>query len=258
MKFAGWQGRSCPASEPVKEVRLLLTRPRDDAEALAARLRREGHEAIIAPLLEVKFRSGPTVDLDGVQAVLATSANGVRGISAAVRARDVPLYAVGPQTAETARREGFATVISSDGDATALATTVARCADPTRGRLLHAAGAETAGRLSEQLQARGFAVDTVVLYEAAPVEALPPVAEDCLRRDRVDGVLIFSPRTAQIFSALVNQAGLAMHCRTVAAFCISAAAANALAPLQFARIAVAEKPNQTALLDLLPKPGLRP
>jgi hypothetical protein len=35
------------------------------------------------------------------------------------------------------------------------------------------------------------------------------------------------------------------------AYCISAATAAALSPLQFARIAVAGAPNQSAMLDLL-------
>ncbi len=255
MKFAAWPGRRCLASEQVAAVRLLVTRPREDAEQLAARLTLLGHEPVVAPLLEVRFRPTAPDRLEGVQAILATSANGVHGVAAAVRERDLPFYAVGSQTAEAARREGFATVISSDGDSTALAAKVAALADPVKGSLLHAAGAETAGRLSEQLQARGFRVDTVVLYDAVPVGILAPNAQDCLRRGLLDGVLIFSPRTSHIFSALVVQAGLASHCANLIAFCISAAAADALAPLQFARVAVAEKPNQQALLDLLPKPG---
>ena len=93
-------------------------------------------------------------------------------------------------------------VISAEGDATALVETVAREADPAKGVLLHAAGAETAGRLQHALQARGFRVETAVLYEAVPVAKLPAEAEGPLRKDAVDGVFLFSPRSAKILRRL--------------------------------------------------------
>src|SRR5262245_15671756 len=85
-------------------VRLLITRPRADADAFAQTLRVRGHVAIVAPVMEVLPRDGPPLALDSVQAVLATSANGVRALAARSARRDVPLYAVGPQTAEAAEQ----------------------------------------------------------------------------------------------------------------------------------------------------------
>src|SRR5579884_1886528 len=111
-RFAAWPGRNFPASKPDTAVRLLVTRPRDDAEPLAEKLRLSGHEPVLAPLLELRFRQAGPISLHGIQAILATSANGVRGIAAALRERNLPIYVVGPQSAEAARREGFASVIS--------------------------------------------------------------------------------------------------------------------------------------------------
>lgn len=235
-------------------MRLLVTRPRDDAESFAQILRARGHEAIVAPLMEVQIPSGPPLPLDGVQAVLTTSANGVRATSLRTTRRDLTIYAVGPQTAEAARQAGFSAVISADGDSTALVETVAGDADPAKGLLLHAAGAETAGRLRQALQARGFRVETMVLYEALSVAALPANAAEDLRNNTLDGVLLFSPRSAKTFAALVGAAGLVSQCARLVAFCISAATAEALAPLTFTRVAIAGTPNQDAILDLIPAP----
>jgi uroporphyrinogen-III synthase len=233
-------------------MRLLVTRPRDDAESFAAFLRARGHEPIVAPIMEVQFLTGQPLALDGVQAVLATSANGVRALSLRTGRRDLTIYAVGPQTAEAARQAGFTVVISADGDAAALVETVAREADPAKGTLLHAAGAETAGRLRQALQARGFRVETSVLYEALPVAKLPAEAEEALRNNALDGVLMFSPRSAKTFATLTGAAGLTAACASLIAFCISAATAEALAPLSFARVVIAGTPNQDAILDLIP------
>lgn len=233
-------------------MRLLVTRPRDDAETFAKALRARGHETIVAPVMEVHVMAGEPIMLEGVQAVLVTSANGVRALAAWTKRRDVTLYAVGPQTAEVARDAGFAITISAEGDSVALVETVAREADPAKGPLFHAAGAETAGRLRQALQARGFRIETAVLYETVPVAKLPSEAEAALVDGTVDGVFLFSPRSARIFATLIGDAGLAAQCTKLIACCISAATAEALNPLSFARVAVAGTPNQDAILDLVP------
>src|SRR5437868_13477440 len=97
-------------------MRLLVTRPQEDAESFAALLRNRGHLPIVAPLMEVHFLPGAPIAFDRVQAVLATSANGVRAIAGRSSRRDIALYAVGPQTAEAARQAGFPIVISAEGD----------------------------------------------------------------------------------------------------------------------------------------------
>lgn len=236
-------------------MRLLVTRPIADSERLAAKLRALGHDPIVAPVMTVHLFAGPPPDLAGVQAILATSANGIRALAIRTTMRNVPIFAVGPQTAETARDAGFAEIVSADGDAAALAETVAARLDPVNGKLFHAAGAETAGRLRQRLEARGFTFVSEILYEAPPVDALPPEAADALRTDTLDGVLLFSPRSARTFATLVTEAGLAAHCGRLDAYCISAAAAEALAPVAFARVAVAGAPNETAMLGLIPAPG---
>lgn len=232
-------------------MRLLVTRPREDAETFAAVLKERGHEAVVAPLLELRFMPGGEIPLLNFQAVLASSANGIRAFAARSSQRNLPVYVVGPQTAEAARQSGFADIISADGDAAALIAKVAESTSPAKGKLLHAAGAETAGRIKHALAGHGYQVETAILYEAVPVELLPANAGEELRADRLDGVLMFSPRSARIFAALAAKDGLAEHCQRLEAFCISVATAEALSPLGFARLAVAGSPNQAAMLDLL-------
>ncbi len=239
-------------------MRLLVTRPREDAESLAALLRAAGHVPVIAPIMEVRVRPGPPLGLESLQAVIVTSANGVRALSQRSSERHVTVYAVGPQTAETAREAGFSPVHSAEGDSAALVEMVAAKAVPQNGALLHAAGAETAGRLRQALQARGFTIETAILYEAAPVAELPEAAQRALRDGALDGVLLFSPRSAKTFAALVAAADLAPACARLDAFCISAATAAALPPLAFARVAVAGVPNQEAILALIPPPVSAP
>lgn len=225
-------------------MRVLITRPREAGEAIAARLAAAGHVPLLAPLLEPRWFDGADLDLAGIDAILATSANGVRALVRRTRRRDVAVFAVGPQTAAEARAAGFTRIENADGDAKALAAAVPRWL--ARGTLLHVCGEQNEGALAETLVAAGYAVRREILYvvEARP---LPHEAAQALRDGRVDAALFFSPRSARIF---MEQAG-SMPLHAVSALCISPATATALPQAAFREIRVATKPNQDALLALL-------
>ncbi len=231
--------------------RALVTRPRAEAAGLAAALAERGVAAIVEPLLDIRYRGGPPPDLAGVQAILCTSANGVRALARLSNERALPLFAVGEATAARAREEGFAAVDSAAGDAGDLARLVGEKLCPKEGRLLHVAGSAVAGDLAGELCTRGFAVERAVLYEACPAPAFNAATIRALDAGMVDFALFFSPRTAAIFVRLAEQAGLAGAMRQVAAISISAAADRALTPLPFRARLIAERPDQAALLAAL-------
>jgi uroporphyrinogen-III synthase len=229
----------------------LVTRPRAAAQSLAAALARRGIGAIIAPLVEIRDRPEMTLDLAGVQAVLCTSANGVRALARISAERRLPLFAVGEATAARARAEGFSAVTAADGDVDALARLAMARLRPQDGRLVHAAGSEVAGDLAEALRRQGFDIARETLYEARPSGALDPAALQALRAGSVDFALFFSPRTGAIFARLAAAAAVAECCGSIAALSISAAADAELGPLPWRERRVAARPTQTALLDAL-------
>src|SRR5690349_11856358 len=102
-------------------LRALVTRPRAEATGLAAALAELGIEAIVEPLLDIHYRAAKAPDLAGAQALLCTSANGVRALARLCGERAVPLFAVGDATAARARADGFLRVESAGGDAADLA-----------------------------------------------------------------------------------------------------------------------------------------
>jgi uroporphyrinogen-III synthase len=227
-------------------MKILVTRPRADGEEIAARLAEMGHQALLAPLLEPRFFEGPEPALDNVQAILATSANGVRALIRRTRRRDVPIFAVGPQTAEEATKAGFVDVRNADGDALALAEAVARWAEP-EGVLLHVCGEDAPGTLADTLAVRGFQVRRAVLYGMAAAAELPDDARAALRQGGLDAVMFFSPKTARLFVTLAEGLPIA----GLTAFCISPATAGALASGIFAQVRIAGRPNQDAMLALV-------
>lgn len=237
-------------------MRALITRPIDDAEQIASALKARGIEPVFEPLLAVSPVPGMTLDLAGVQALLVTSRNGVRALADATPRRDIPVYTVGDATAQTAREHGFQTVESAEGDAEALARLVIAKLDPKGGALVHAAGQAVAGDLSGRLSDRGFTVRREVLYQASPATELSDPTRGLLVSGALDFALFFSPRTAQTFSSLVTDAGLAETCKKVAAVCLSNAIASRLVSLPWRSVVTAERPDLQALLAAID--GLRP
>jgi uroporphyrinogen-III synthase len=232
-------------------MRVLVTRPPPDALETANMLVARGHQPIVAPLVSVNYHDGPEIDLSGVQAILATSANGVRALSRRLARRDLPVFAVGPKTAHTATDAGFSRVKSAGGDAKLLAKAVANWTSPQQGQLLHVSSVEAEGRLAATLTASGFQVRTEFLYDVSAVIELPVIARDALSRGEVDGVLLFSPRSARIFAELVSHAGLRDAASNLIGVCISRAAAMNLSSLNMHDVRVAKRPNQGSLLDCL-------
>jgi uroporphyrinogen-III synthase len=232
-------------------LRVLVTRPREEAESLIAALAIRAIEALVEPLMEIHWQAPEALNLAGVQAVLCTSANGVRALARASGERRVPLLAVGDATAARARAEGFDRVESAGGDVGDLARLATARFRPANGPLLHVAGNVVAGDLVGLLRAQRFTVERRVLYEARAATALNPEAVDSLRAGEVACALFFSPRTAAIFARLADVTGVTQCCAKVVALSISRAADAALAGLPWHDRRIAERPNQPALLDAL-------
>lgn len=226
-------------------MHILVTRPLEDGQEIAARLAQMGHRALLAPLLVPHFGAGPEPDFRDVQAVLVTSANGIRALIRRTARRDLPIFAVGPQTSQEAQQAGFTDIKNADGDARKLAEATARWTAPDKGMLLHVCGEEAPGTLADSLAAFGFSVRRAVLYRV-DAAALPPEAQQALRDGTLDAVQFFSPRSARIFCDLAAD----LPTQKLIAFCISPVTAQALS-LPFREVRVASSPNQAALLALL-------
>lgn len=234
-------------------MRLLVTRPPEDAESLALALRDRDIEPVMEPLLDILFHDGPPLDLDRVQALLATSANGVRAFARREPSRHLPVMAVGDATARVAREAGFATVRSASGDVEALATLVRGSLDPNAGVLLHVAASKVAGDLGGRLEAAGFTCRREVLYEAITSERLSETTSQALTSGGLAGAIFYSPRTAATFVRLARAAGVAPACREMIGFCLSPAVAAKVEPLVWRGLRVAERPDEAALLAQVDK-----
>jgi uroporphyrinogen-III synthase len=232
-------------------MRLLVTRPEPDGERTAAKLRGLGHTVMLAPLLHVE---AVEADLDGAWDALAlTSVNALRAVAdhpALQRLRPGPVYTVGGRSADAAFAQGFANVVSADGDLADLVrlmkTHLHRGA-----RVLYLAGEDRSGDLAAELAPAGIDVATRVVYRAGVASRFPADVRDALAAGSVDGVLHFSRRTAATYLGCAANAGATERALAPVQYCLSRQVTEPLMAAGARRVRVASEPTEAALIGLI-------
>jgi uroporphyrinogen-III synthase len=196
-----------------------------------------GAEPVVAPLLAI-FNRPFDPGLQGVQALLFTSAAGVRRFANESTARNVPVLAVGDATAMRAKEFGFADVRSAEGDVNALVTLAQAACKPGRGKLLHISAQHTMGDLARALRSHDLEVERRVAYVMRMANGLPPHY-----REKLDVILFHSGRAARVFA----QYGAPNAERTVAA-CLSEQVAEPISTAKWRKLIVSPAPREDALL----------
>jgi uroporphyrinogen III methyltransferase / synthase len=198
--------------------RVLVTRPRDQAEALARALAARGARAVLFPTIEVR----PVADLSRLDRAIDTlstydwitfpSPNAVDVVFDRLLARRVPLpprlriAAVGPGTAQALEARGARVdFIPSEF----LGQQLGRELTPVHGqRVLLPRAARGRDELAIELARRGASVDEVVVYDTLPASVDP---RDLVELERgVDVATFTSPSTVENFFALLGARAVAV------------------------------------------------
>ena len=232
-------------------MRVLVTRPLPDGERTAAALRERGYDVLLVPLMRV--RPVRAVVTGNWSAVIVTSANALRALSPEQVAPllSLPLYAVGQRSAEAARELRFREVRSPNGDAQDLVRLIAERYAGEAAPYLYLAGEDRAADIEAVLGERGIKVETVVVYRTVTT-GFPPQLFNAVERGQIDAVLHFSRRSAENFVAGAKAAGLSAQALAPRQFCLSQQVAEPLRGANAHDIAIAGRPDEAALLKLLP------
>jgi uroporphyrinogen-III synthase len=217
-------------------------------------LQAAGHEVVVAPLLTIAIAPPPS-DPPDPQAIILTSRNGVRALATWPQAatwRTRPVFVTGLATAAAAREAGFTDVRTAAGDAADLAGHFMAQIDKEVRPILYPAAHDRTGALAEGLRANGYDVRTIEAYSAEMARTLGPAATDAIRRRAIEGVLLYSNRTAAAFRAIVDRFDLSEYLEMTVLYALSDRVAEPLRGLP-GWIRVAPHPDEESLLALLPK-----
>ncbi|WP_085907820.1 uroporphyrinogen-III synthase [Kiloniella majae] len=234
----------------------LVTRPQADQEPFASDLRQLGREVYFDAVFDIVFRDSAELDLaelnlSGVQAVLFTSANGVRAYQLNSKDRSLPAFCVGDSSAAAARKNGFEKVYSANGDVSDLAELVRTKLKPKSGTLLHPAASKIAGDLQTDLSQSGYAYRREILYEAMSSTALLQQTGNLLKNNKIKEISFFSPRSSKIFLALIAQENLLPSLEGLTIYCLSKAVADCFDEIPGLKLLVSEQPNRADMIKLI-------
>ena len=232
---------------------ILVTRPLEQAEAFASRLRELGANAIAAPTIELRGPEpgGPLDDAVREAAagryawVVFTSAAGVRTWwkRLADLEADPPkarVAVVGDSTAAALRDHGIEPDLVPDR----FTTEELGVAFPTgKGRVLLARADLATDALEEELRSKGWDPIRVDAYTVLPATMLPDAARRAIERHKVDAVVFTSPSTVEGYLSL------AIAATRPPAICIGPVTAAAAGRVGFEVAAVADPHTEDGLLD---------
>jgi uroporphyrinogen-III synthase len=232
-------------------MRMLVTRPEPDAQATVERLAALDIEGMAAPLMTRQNLDVRLPAPEGFAALALSSTNALRALADADALQpffDKPVFAVGDRTAHEARLSGFRDVVAADGTLDALVTAIARAG--LAGPLLYPCGKHLSGDLAHALAPHGLMVITVPVYEMVAETAFSDPAAAALTKGSVDGVMIYSRRTAEIFAALAADIVPEEQRRTLPLLCLSENVAAPLLDNHFSRVLLADHPSEEAMMAL--------
>ncbi len=149
-----------------RRLRVIVTRPREQAGPLAERLEQLGLEVVLCPLIELESAGPPEVDVSGYGWVIVTSPRGARELAQRRRGGLQRVAAIGPGTAAALREHGIEpTLVPRVSTQEGLVAELP--AGP--GRVLFAGAEDARPYLAEALDA-----DTVVLYRTRMLRPSEP------------------------------------------------------------------------------------
>ena len=88
-------------------------------------------------------------------------------------------------------------------------------------------------------------------------KALREATAQALGAGEIDGVLLYSKRSAEVFRELVDRAALTPSLREMAVFVLSSAVAEPLNSVAIGRLGIADEPNEAAMMAMIGGAGER-
>ena len=238
---------------------LLITRPRDQSEQLAVVLTGMGFNTLIEPLLSVRLleAAAPEGVHDGA---VITSGYAIPSLDRMVAAdcrSDYPVLSVGDATLKKLRAAGFSNSRSAGGSADDLIAEAPEYFLQQTGqsgpKLIYPCARETARDLVAVFAEGPLTVEPWPVYETIPADSFSGPIRRALISGDVDGVLLYSGRTADAYSTLFDSllAEYDDNLRLPVLYCLSRQVADRIPHAHHNQIKIACHPDQESLLGLL-------
>lgn len=230
---------------------VLVTRPEADAEETAAELKKRGYDVICDSILSINPQIWAEPDWQKIDGIIITSKNALAGFAGHMIPKHTMFSIVGERTSQALRKAGFVHVTGTVERSDDLPPLIRLQHKPGDGALLHLTARHTHNQFYASLQADGYVITPVVVYEAAAAAAFQPETIAALRSGAIQAVTFYSARSAEIFHDLARKSGMTGKLKSVQAVCLSRAIADSCDATLWQKLFVAERPTQQHMLECL-------
>lgn len=224
---------------------VLITRPIEDATELADDIHALGYETTIQPFLIIEPVDVTLPDMTAYDALIFTSANGIKAFCAVDTHRDTPIYVVGQNTQKTAEKYGFSTIINADGSLKELESLLNN--QEKHQKLLYLRARDIAHPLQTHHK-----MEEVIIYQSIRNHDIPSDLVTSIQNADFSHILFFSRRTAQHFVTFIHHTpSLETGLKRTKALCLGDSMLEFLEELPWHSIHIADMPNRQGMVDLL-------
>ncbi len=176
-------------------MKILITRPLDEAINLAKEIVKLGHQPIISPLLEIElFKNIYFEHFNKYDGIIISCKNALKAIDQANK--NLKLFIVGERTTQFAKTLGFSNSICAGTNIMELKETMQQY-----NNLLYLSGVH----ISDDLNLLEKKIDRLEVYKAQKIESASNNFIDFIKLDDLRLCLLFSKRTAQIFIDFIKE-----------------------------------------------------
>ncbi len=202
-------------------LNLLITRPQQQAEQTAALLKTRGFTPIIEPMLKVELLETP-LPQENFDAIILTSSNAIPILTTkwpASTMRKIPVLATGESTRDQARFAGFHNCDCVQGSALELSEQVPSWMQKHHlsqsAKLLYPCAETRAHDLTIILAAQKIECHPWPTYRTIAATEFTKKSRLKLEIGKIDGVLVYSKRSAQTFLNLIQNLRLRNNTLTI-------------------------------------------
>lgn len=230
---------------------IVIARAPEDGDELAEAIVARGFRPLAEPVLSIEYLHPPLPDIDEAVPLIFTSANGVKAFARHSGRRSNPVYTVGRNTADEARRAGFSSIQTAAGTVDDLVDILLKDCEGMTVEPLYVRGEEVSKDLIFLLAKGGIALRELTAYRSVPAQNLSLDLLKAVDARDIAAVLFFSSKGGRVFSELMEQYNRGPRMRTTKALCISEAVLKSVSVLPFSGSLIADTPDRYGMIKLL-------
>lgn len=230
---------------------VVIARAADENDELSEAILAAGFQPLSEAVMSIEYLEVACPELHPDTPLVFTSANGVKAFSCLSDLRSNPVYTVGRNTADEARRVGFTSIETAAGTVDDLVDILLKVCVERAVEPLYVRGEYISKDLKSALATKQVSCRELTAYRSVPAQNLSMQLLKTLDARDVVAVLFFSAKGGRVFCDLIEQYDRAARMRTTKALCISEAVLQSVSVLPFGEGFVADTPDRYGMIKLL-------